>query len=70
MSIAINLLSRVKIEFFLNRIITGDKKWIIYDNIVRKRQWLNKDESHLPDPKANIHGKKIHIFNSKVKEKF
>lgn len=68
MSIAINLLSRVKIEFFLNRIITGDKKWIIYDNIVRKRQWLNKDESHLPDPKANIHGKKVCCAYGKIVE--
>lgn len=62
MSIAINLLSRVKIEFFLNRIITGDEKWIIYDNIVRKRQWLDKDKPHLSDPKANIHGKFIMNF--------
>ncbi|KAL6417144.1 hypothetical protein ACFW04_014656 [Cataglyphis niger] len=33
MSIATSLLSRVKIEPFLDRIITGDKKWVIYDNM-------------------------------------
>ncbi|KAL6438745.1 hypothetical protein ACFW04_004619 [Cataglyphis niger] len=31
MSIATSLLSRVKIEPFLNRIITGDEKWVTYD---------------------------------------
>ncbi|CAK9820139.1 Histone-lysine N-methyltransferase SETMAR [Anthophora quadrimaculata] len=59
MSIATSLLSRVKIEPFLNRIVTGDEKWVTYDNIVRKRQWLDKDQPPLPDPKANLHGKKI-----------
>lgn len=59
MSIATSLLSRVKIEPFLNRIVTGDEKWVTYDNIVCKRQWLDKDQPPLPDPKANIHGKKI-----------
>ncbi|CAL1289207.1 unnamed protein product [Larinioides sclopetarius] len=58
MSIATSLLSWVKMEPFLNRIVTGDEKWVTYKNIVRKRQWLDKDEPPLPDPKANIHGKK------------
>lgn len=43
----------------MKKIITGDEKWITYENIVRKRQWLDKDQPPLPDPKANIHGKKI-----------
>ncbi|XP_043260411.1 histone-lysine N-methyltransferase SETMAR-like [Colletes gigas] len=44
MSIATSLLSRVKIEPFLNRNVTGDEKWVTYDNIVQKdkRQWLDK----------------------------
>ncbi|XP_043262919.1 histone-lysine N-methyltransferase SETMAR-like [Colletes gigas] len=58
-SIATSLLSRVKIEAFLNRIVTGDEKWVSYENIVRKRQWLDKNQPPLPDPKANIHGKTI-----------
>ncbi|XP_054005260.1 histone-lysine N-methyltransferase SETMAR-like [Hylaeus anthracinus] len=62
MSIATSLLSRVKNEPFLNRIVTGDEKWVTYDNIVRKKQWLNKDQPPLPDPKANIHGKKIFLY--------
>ncbi|XP_043258025.1 histone-lysine N-methyltransferase SETMAR-like [Colletes gigas] len=62
MSIATSLLLRVKIEPFLNRIVTGDEKWVSYDNIVRKRQWLDKNQPPLPGPKANIHGKKILLY--------
>ncbi|GFV98489.1 HTH_48 domain-containing protein [Trichonephila clavipes] len=58
MSIAPSLLSRVKTELFLNRIVTGDEKWVTYENIVRKRQWLDKDEP----PEANIHGKNLCVW--------
>ena len=59
MTIATSLLSRVKQDPFLDRIITGDEKWIDYDNIISKRQWLDKDQETLPDPKANMHGEKF-----------
>jgi len=29
-------------EPFLNRIVTGDEKWVTYKNIVPKKQWLDK----------------------------
>ena len=58
MAIATSVLLCVKQELFLDRIITGDEKWISNDNIIRKRQWLDKDQAPLPDPKANIHGEK------------
>ena len=29
---------------FLKRIITGDQKWVVYDNFVRKRAWSKRDE--------------------------
>ena len=51
-------LTRKKKEPFLNRII-GDEKWIIYKNILHKRQWLDKEHLSIPDSKADIHGKKI-----------
>ena len=38
MAVATSLLSRVKHELFLGRIITGDEKWISKDIIIRKRQ--------------------------------
>lgn len=42
MSIDTSLISRVKMEPFLNRIVTGDEKWVTYKNIVPKKQWLDK----------------------------
>ncbi|XP_044574017.1 histone-lysine N-methyltransferase SETMAR-like [Drosophila ananassae] len=33
-----SLLNRNKIDLFLKR-MTGDKKWITYDNVKRKRSW-------------------------------
>ena len=44
MSIATSLLSRQNNDPFLKKIITGDEKWITYENIVRTRQWLDKDQ--------------------------
>jgi len=38
------LLKRNEIESFLKRIITGDEKWITYDNPTRKRSWIKKRE--------------------------
>jgi len=35
---------RNEIESFLKRMITGDEKWIIYDNPTRKRSWTKKEE--------------------------
>lgn len=33
------------IKPILDRIMTGDEKWVFHENIVRKRQRLNKDQS-------------------------
>ncbi|XP_035744177.1 histone-lysine N-methyltransferase SETMAR-like [Vespa mandarinia] len=38
-SICESLLKRNEIEPFLKRLITGDEKWIMYDNDVRKTSW-------------------------------
>ncbi|KAG5339250.1 SETMR methyltransferase, partial [Acromyrmex charruanus] len=38
------LLKRNEIESFLKRIITGDEKWITYDNRIRKRSWIKEGE--------------------------
>ena len=37
-------LRRNKFVLFLERIITGDEKWIVYINIVWKRSWSKLDE--------------------------
>jgi len=38
------LLKRNEMEPFLKRIITGDEKWVKYENIKRKRSWSKVDD--------------------------
>ena len=54
LSIATSLLSRQRNDPFLDKIITGDENWITYDNITRKRQWVDKNKSPQPDPKLSF----------------
>ena len=58
-SICDSLLKRNKSDTFLKQIITGDEKWIVYDNVVRKRSWSKRDEPAQLTSKANIHQKKF-----------
>ena len=44
---------------FLKRIITGDKKWLVNDNVVRKRSWSKRDEPAQSTSKVDIHQKKV-----------
>jgi len=51
------LLARHKRKGFLHRIVTGDEKWIHYDNPKKKKSWgLSGHTSHR---QPNIHGKKL-----------
>ncbi|PIC33383.1 hypothetical protein B9Z55_013382 [Caenorhabditis nigoni] len=59
------LLSRSKKSGFFDSIVTGDEKWIRYDNITRKPQWLSVGEPPIPTPKPDFHGKKILIRQSR-----
>ena len=43
---------------FLDQIITGNEKWVKYDNIVRKRQWIDKKERPISSPKLKRNKKK------------
>ena len=58
-NICTSLLTRNNIESFLNRIITGDEKWILYDNVKKKRQWVDRGEEPEPTAKAGLHPKKV-----------
>ena len=53
------LLKRNETDPFLKRIITGDEKWVVYDNEMRKRSWSNRDEPAQSTSKADIHQKKV-----------
>ena len=49
------LLSEVYGDAFLKRLITGDEKWIVYNNVVRKRSWSRHDDSFQTTSKADIY---------------
>lgn len=54
-----SLLKRLENDPFLKRIITGDEKWVVYNNVKRKRSWSKKDEKAQSTSKAEIHQKKV-----------
>jgi len=43
----------------LKQVVTGDEKWIIYNNVERKRSWGKRNEPSLIIPKAGLHPKKL-----------
>lgn len=53
------LLKRNMTDPFLKRLITGDEKWITYNNVIRKRSWSKRGESSQTTPKAETHQKKV-----------
>lgn len=55
------LLLRNKTAPFLDRIVTCDEKWLLYDNRRRSAQWLNHDECPRQFPKPMSHPKKIMV---------
>jgi histone-lysine N-methyltransferase SETMAR len=58
-SICASLLFRQKHEPFLDRIVTGDAKWVCYVNVRRRRQWLDPGQKPFPNVKPDMHPKKI-----------
>lgn len=41
------------------QILTCDETWVLYENVVRKRQWVDKDVTPSPTAKAGLHPKKL-----------
>ena len=58
-SICDSLLKRNEVDPFLKRLITGDQKWIVYNNVNGKRSWMMEDEPDQTTPKAEIHLKRL-----------
>ena len=52
-----SLLLRNQSDPFLDRIVTCDEKWILYDNRRRSAQWLDFNEAPKPFPKPKLHQK-------------
>ena len=53
------LLERHKKKSFLHRIVTGDEKWIHYDNPKRKKSFGKPGQPAKLTAKPNIHGAKV-----------
>ena len=54
-----SLLKRNENVPFLKQIVTGDEKWILYNNLERKRSWGKGNEPPPTTPKADVHPKKV-----------
>ena len=52
-------LKRNEDDPFLKRIVTGDEKWIVYNNATRKRSWSKPDEPAQTMSKAHLLQKKV-----------
>lgn len=44
---------------WLDRLITGDEKWVLYDNHHRRAQWVGEGETPQDVPKPDLHPKKV-----------
>lgn len=52
------LIQRFNRKSFLHRIVTGDEKWIYFDNAKRKKSWVDPGQPSTFTIKRNIHGMK------------
>lgn len=59
MNICDMLLKRNQSNPFLKNLITGDEKWIVYDNVQRKRSWSKSGETSQRISKPDTHQKKV-----------
>lgn len=54
-----NLLNKQHRKSFLWKIVTGDEKWIYYENPKRRKHWVDPGQSTGCTPKRPIHCKKV-----------
>ena len=62
------LLDRFKRKSFLHCIVTGDEKWIFFDNPKHKKSWVDLGRPSTSQPVCNIHGKKALLCTSYQKD--
>ena len=54
-----SLLSRNKNDPFLDRVVTCNEKWVLYDNRRRSALWFDADKAPRHFPKPELHQKKV-----------
>jgi len=64
MSVCDQLIKREENDPFLKRMITGDEKWIVYNNVSRKRSWSRRGEA--PERQAKEDSTKRRFHQKKV----
>lgn len=57
--ICTNLLSLHRTQNWLNNLITGDEKWVVYINRWRNHQWLKPRQQPVTTPKPERHPEKV-----------
>uniref|UniRef100_A0A7I4XUX8 HTH_Tnp_Tc3_1 domain-containing protein n=1 Tax=Haemonchus contortus TaxID=6289 RepID=A0A7I4XUX8_HAECO len=53
---------RSKNSGFFKSIVTSDGEWTCFDNITRKGQWLDADDTPKPTTKPDAHGRKVMLY--------
>lgn len=59
--ICLNHLKNNQKASFLNRIVTCDEKWVLYDNRKRSGSWLDADQPPEKSAKPDLHPKKVMV---------
>lgn len=57
--ICMSLFSKQRRFEWLDYLITGDEKWVLYVNMARKREWIGPGDQPSPTSKAELHPKKV-----------
>lgn len=52
----------IQMYCLLKQLVTGDEKWIIYNNVERNRFWDKRNELPLTTPNADLHPNKIMLY--------
>ena len=57
------LLARYKRKSFHHQIVTGDEKWIYFENSKRKRSWVTPGEPSTSTARPNRNGRQCSMFD-------
>ena len=59
MDMCYDLINKKRNFQWLDNLVTGDEKWVMYVNIAHKKQWLERGQLGIPTPKPDLHPTKV-----------